>query len=240
MIIMKAFFILTLYLIYHATMNRRSQRQMTLIDCQQHGAGSELFVVEGESAANAVSALCDSVYQAVLPLQGKPLNAFKVSEDKVLASPLYYQFAQALGIANATNITSAELKNLHFGKVFLLFDPDADGIHIGALFLLYLIRWLPSLLTEEKVYMLRTPMFGMQVQSCTGEVRTEFAYLPQQRNAIQQQCVANGETILRIDHFQSLGSVPPHVLESFCIHPSTRRAKVVGKTHIDAVVAMFG
>lgn len=221
-------------------MNRRHQRQMQLIDCQQHGAESELFIVEGESAASSVSALCNAEFQAVLPLQGKPLNAFKASENKVLACPLYHQFAEAMGLQKATTICSQEIANLRFGKVFLLFDPDADGIHIGALFLLYLKRWLPELLDTGNVFMLRTPMFGLEVVNAAGDIRTEYAFLPQQLTAMRTDIAKQGETIKRTDYFQSLGSVPPTVLSQFCIHPETRQANVISKAHMDAVVATFG
>lgn len=221
-------------------MNRRHQRQMQLIDCQQHGAESELFIVEGESAASSVSALCNAEFQAVLPLQGKPLNAFKASEDKVLSCPLYHQFAEALGLSKATAATPNELANLRFGKVFLLFDPDADGIHIGALFLLYLKRWLPELLDSGKVFMLRTPMFGLEIANVSGNTRTEYAFLPQQLTAMKADIAKQGDTLKRTDYFQSLGSVPPEVLSEFCIYPDTRQANVISEAHMDAVVATFG
>lgn len=213
---------------------------MQLIDSQTHGADAELFIVEGESAANSVSALCNSAFQAVLPLQGKPLNAYKATADKVLACPLYHQFAAALGLQQATCMTEDELLKLRFGKVFLLFDPDADGIHIGALFLLYLKRWLPELLDAGRVYMLRTPMFGMEITDTSGHTRTEYAFLPQQMNSLKAHIAKQGHTLKRTDYFQSLGTVPTDVLATFCIHPDTRQASVVSNAHLDAVVATFG
>ena len=67
-------------------------------DSRRHGAGCELFLVEGESAAGAASAVRWAETQAVLPLQGKPLNAWRASPARVAAFPWYVQLADALGL----------------------------------------------------------------------------------------------------------------------------------------------
>ena len=74
----------------------RGQASAMLLDSQQHGPEAELLLVEGESAAQSVAAVRQSLRQAVLPLQGKPLNAWRASERKVAESPLFGQLAQAL------------------------------------------------------------------------------------------------------------------------------------------------
>ena len=60
-----------------------------LINSRTHGAGTELFIVEGDSAASTVAHLRDGVFQAVLPMQGKPLNAIKARPEKVANYPLF-------------------------------------------------------------------------------------------------------------------------------------------------------
>ena len=112
---------------------RRSQAGMTLIESQRHGAGCELFLVEGESAAGAVAAVRDARTQAVLACQGKPLNAWRATPARVAAYPLYPQLASALGWSSV--VDSSATAAPRFERVMLLFDPDADGIHIGALLL---------------------------------------------------------------------------------------------------------
>lgn len=222
-------------------MNRRSQRQMKLLDSLIHGADAELFIVEGESAASSVFALCNRQYQAVLPLQGKPLNAYRATASKVNASPLHVQFANALGLDKPTAISEEELAKLNFGKVFLLFDPDADGIHIGALVLMYLQKWLPQLIAQQRVFMLRSPMFAvMSKNPSTNEQFTEFAYLPEQLAQIKQGIAHDGNLVLKTERYQSVGSVPPTLLERLCINPNTRQANAVTPQHVEAVLSMFG
>ena len=82
---------------------------MKLVDCREHGANAELFVVEGDSAARSVVALRNDREQAVLPLQGKPLNAWKASRAKVEASPLYRQLAGALGLSSPVAVSYTHL-----------------------------------------------------------------------------------------------------------------------------------
>ena len=104
-----------------------------LINSRTHGAGTELFIVEGDSAASTVAHLRDGVFQAVLPMQGKPLNAIKARPEKVANYPLFKAVMDSLGAGFGTDF---DLDKLQFERVVLLFEPDADGIHSGALVLL--------------------------------------------------------------------------------------------------------
>ena len=101
------------------------------------GCGSELFIVEGDSAAKSVRRLCNMQLQAVVPMQGKPLNAYKAKSQAVASNKLYQTLLQALGCESL-----AAPKLLRYDRIIFLFDPDADGIHIGALMLLFFYRWL--------------------------------------------------------------------------------------------------
>ncbi len=101
-----------------------------LHDCQIHGIGSEaeLFIVEGDSASKNVVRVRNRQFQAVLPMQGKPLNACKASKRVVGQNELYQQLVAALG---AGWDETFDLSQLRYDRVILLFDPDADGIHCG-------------------------------------------------------------------------------------------------------------
>ena len=112
-----------------------------LDDCTHHGIGSgaELYVVEGDSAAGAVSRMRNAAYQAVLPMQGKPLNTVRATAQRVVANPWFAALTDALG----TGLGDAfEIKALRYDRVILLMDPDADGIHCGALVTLFFYRWM--------------------------------------------------------------------------------------------------
>ena len=222
---------------------RRSQAAMALVDSQQHGAGCELFLVEGESAAGAVAAVRDTRTQAVLACQGKPLNAWRASPARVGAYLLYPQLAAALGLPSATDAGAAEGIAPRFERLLLLFDPDADGVHIGALLLLYLQRFAPALLAQGRVFMVRAPLAGLRVAAQdTGEVEDVWAYTPEQARALRQRAAAAPErwAVLRDWGFRGLASLPPEVLRATCVDPATRRADAVTPEQMRMVTEVFG
>ena len=217
---------------------RHSQAKAKLIACSAHGVGCELFLVEGDSAARSVANVRDERTQAVLPLQGKPLNAWRADADKVRGNILYRQLADALGVDDPTLASaSASPKPLRFERVILLFDPDADGVHIEALMLLYFARWMPALIECGQLWRVRAPMFTL-THPMTGE--TAQAYSPPHRDALlaRMRADAAGE-VLQHRHV-GLGSLPPALLRRPCIDPATRAARRVGKEDVEAVLSALG
>lgn len=217
---------------------RHSQAKAKLIECSAHGAGCELFLVEGDSAARSVANVRDERTQAVLPLQGKPLNAWRADADKVRGNILYRQLADALGVDDPTlESASTSPKPLRFERVILLFDPDADGVHIEALMLLYFARWMPALIECGQLWRVRAPMFTL-THSATGEIVQ--AYSPPHRDALlaQMRADASGEVVQH--RHVGLGSLPPALLRRSCIDPATRAARQVGQEDVDAVLAALG
>ena len=208
---------------------------MKLADCREHGDAAELFVVEGDSAARSVVALRDDRTQAVLPLQGKPLNAWKAGRDKVLASPLYRQLAAALGLPDAVSCSDADVGRLRYGRILLLFDPDADGIHIGALMLLYFERWLPALIHAGRIQVVRAPMYAI-----ARDGATEYAYSQAHAAALVEHLRKAGESRIESHAYRGLGSIPPQVLQALCVDPLTRRTRVAGQEDVVAVMHAFG
>ena len=204
----------------------RFQASAKLIDSQQHGAGCELFLVEGDSAAGAVAAVRDARTQAVLPLQGKPLNAWRASPARVAAYPLYPQLAGALGLPSPTDSAAADGSALRFERLLLLLDPDADGVHIGALMLLYLKRFAPALLAQERVWMVRAPAAGLRVAARdSGETEDVWVDTPEQARALRERAAAQAEHWL--------------VLRATCVDPATRRADAVTPAQLQAVIHRF-
>jgi DNA gyrase subunit B len=210
-----------------------------LVDCDMHGAGSgaELFLVEGDSALASVAAVRNDKTQAVLALQGKPLNAWTATQTRVAQHAQYALFASALGLGSPTAMDAQALANLRFERLCLLLDPDADGIHIGALLLLYLQRWLPLLISCGRVLMLRAPMFEL-VCPVTGDV--QHADNPLQRQRLSTAMTATSGTAPRVLAHRGLGSIAPEVLRSRCVDPVTRLTQVIGQADVDAVIAVFG
>ena len=121
-----------------------------LTDCAVHGAGSgaELFLVEGESAAKAVVRARNPNVQAVLAMQGKPLNAWKASAAAVSSHAIYREL---IAVLDAGWQDSLQPQRARFERIILLCDPDADGIHCSILLLLFFYRWMRPLLEAGRV-----------------------------------------------------------------------------------------
>ncbi len=214
-----------------------------LMDCRDHGPGSgaELLLVEGDSALASVCAVRSERTQAVLALQGKPLNAWQASAARVAQHVQYQLLVQALGIESATGGIGSSApahKPLRFERVLLLFDPDADGIHIGALLVLYVQRWLPQLIQQQQLWQVRAPMFEL-VAADSGEVQQADNPVQCQTLAARMAESAGGQRP-RVQAYRGLGGIAPEVLRSRCVDPSTRQAYAVGAADVQAVVDVFG
>jgi DNA gyrase subunit B len=226
---------------------RAGQSRASFIDCAVHGLGSgaELFIVEGESAAASVAAVRSARFQAVLPLQGKPMNAWRASADKVRAHALYQQLAAAMGMHDATTLSqgpadliAAAAAKLRFERLVLLFDPDADGIHIGALVLLYLQRWAPVLIEQGRVAMARAPMFI--VEAGVVDEAPRLAYHPSERQQLIDAVMKATGVAPRVQAVRGLGSLPPQLLAAEAVDPSTRKLRVVNAAEVAMVIEVFG
>lgn len=235
---------------------RHSQTKAKLVDCQDHGpnANAELILVEGDSAASSVVAVRDPRRQAILPLQGKPLNAWMATEAKVAQHVFFQQLAQALGLTTPTAWPLGQPEALRFKRVVLLFDPDADGIHIGALMVLYFQRWLPRLIAGGHLWLARAPMFEIEVpellRSAAPEssrdaaqtaARHQYAYNPGHcRQLVEHLKTQSGNPDIRVRAFRGLGGLAPELLRERCVDPGTRMAHALGAVDVQAVVEVFG
>ena len=218
---------------------RYSQSRAKLADCEQHGAGSgaELILVEGDSAQDSVLAVRDARTQAVLPLQGKPLNAWAASRDKVEQHVLFQQLAQALGMPSATALPDDGVTALRHERIVLLFDPDADGIHIGALVQLYFARWLPAVVEAGLLCLCRAPMY--ELVDADGVVH--HALTPDHRQRIEQSLRTTAETPPpMVRALRGIGGFAPDTLRRLCVDPTTRLARVLSPNDVQQAVELFG
>jgi DNA gyrase subunit B len=194
-------------------MHFRASGQLKLEESVLHGADSEaeLFLVEGDSAAASVCSLRNTRLQAVLAMQGKPMNAMKASPIKVYENLLFQRLAKALAVDMIDDETQVglalvdRLAQLRFAKVILLFDPDADGIHCNALMQLFFYRWMRPLLEAGRIE---------AVHFSLDEIK---AYRP-----------------------RGLGSLDPEKLRAECINPLTRRTRTITTSSALAAISVFG
>lgn len=206
-----------------------------LEDCERHGPGSEseLFVVEGNSAAMAVLHVRDPRTQAVLPMQGKPMNALRATDGRVAANP----FLSALGDAIGTGRGAAfDLSALRYERIVLLMDPDADGIHAGALLLTFLHRFMPAIVERGQLERVHAPL---------GELRPEpggapvYAYTESQFQALAAQLRTAGGPMVTALRYRGLAGLDAEVLAGQCVRRATRHGRVLAPDDARSAMEVF-
>ena len=142
-----------------------------LRDCLSKKAEEcELYLVEGDSAGGSAEGGRLRDFQAILPLRGKIINAYKSREDKVLANEEVQSMIQAIGAGIGEE---QDLSKRRYNKVIIMTDADVDGSHIRTLLLCFFYRQMYSLITGGHVYVAQPPLFRVKSKKDTYYVQTE-------------------------------------------------------------------
>jgi len=182
-----------------------------LADCTlEDPEKTELYIVEGDSAAGSSKQGRDRSFQAILPLRGKILNVEKAGWDKILKNNEVKNIFAAINMGPNDPYDPSKLR---YGKIIIMTDADVDGSHIRTLLLTLFYRYLRELITHGHIYIAVVPLYRIQKGTSVNYVYTE-----KEKDELVKKL--NNPIVQR---FKGLGEMNPDQLWETAMNPKTRK-----------------
>jgi topoisomerase-4 subunit B len=214
--------------ISRAAATRKLRLPGKLADCsQKERQGTEIFLVEGDSAGGSAKQARDRARQAILPLRGKILNVASAARDKISQNQEIQDIAQALGVGLGAKF---DLEELRYDKIVIMTDADVDGAHIAALLITFFHQEMRPLIDAGRLYLAQPPLYRL---SAGG--KTIYAMNEADRDRLlKSEFKANQK--VDIGRFKGLGEMMPAQLKETTMNPATRALArvVIGEDHAES------
>jgi topoisomerase-4 subunit B len=185
-----------------------------LADCTRDAAlGTELFLVEGDSAGGSAKQARDRATQAILPLRGKILNVASAGAGKLQQNQELSDLMQALGCGAGAKYSDSDLR---YEKIIVMTDADVDGAHIASLLLTFFYREMPQLISGGHLYLAMPPLYRL-----AQGAKTIYARDDADRDRLLKNEFRAGAKV-DISRFKGLGEMMPQQLKETTMRPGSR------------------
>lgn len=186
-----------------------------LADCtKEDSEGTELFLVEGDSAGGSAKQARQRETQAVLPLRGKILNVASATTDKIRNNQEINDMLLALGCQSGKMFHEDDLR---YDKIIIMTDADVDGAHIASLLMTFFYQQLPQVITRGHLYLAQPPLYRL-TQGAKHYYAKDDAHKEQLVASLQKESRKN----IEVSRFKGLGEMTASQLKETTMNPETR------------------
>lgn len=186
-----------------------------LADCSNSDrSGSELFIVEGDSAGGTAKQARAREYQAILPIRGKILNVASSSSDKIMNNQEISDLEVALSCGTGA---SYNRENLRYDKVIIMTDADVDGSHIASLLMTFFYLRMPKLIEDGHLYIAKPPLYKL-----TQGTQNYYANDDKDKEQILESLTKKSKAKIEVGRFKGLGEMNSNQLKTTTMDPKKR------------------
>ena len=197
-----------------ASATKRLRLPGKLADCSHKSTvGTEIFIVEGDSAGGSAKQARSRETQAILPIRGKILNVASASRDKIINNQEISDITEALGCGTKSKYDENALR---YEKIIIMTDADVDGAHIASLLMTLFYQEMPDLIKNGHVYLAMPPLYRL-----TQGDKSVYAFDDEDKDRLLNTVFKNAKNV-DISRFKGLGEMPPSQLKETTMNPKTR------------------